>query len=695
MTDRRSPPEPPSPADTRARTFLFALGGAIAMAHAALYAFLTDDAFISFRYARNLAHGAGLVFNAGGERVEGYTNFLWVLVLALLDRVGVRPDLAAPALSLLCTLALLAVVGRFSMRWFPPGSPWAAVPVLLLAITRSFAVWSTSGLETRAFELFVVAGLFQTWEEIEGQRLGRAAPRLPSGVLFGLAALTRPDGVLFAAIAWAVGAVALAGRFERLRSWALRAWTPCVLLVGLHLAFRWLYYGDLLPNTWYAKAAGQWMRGWGLQYLAAWVLEYSLYLWLPVLAAAFAVRSRTTPRAVFFALMLAPIAAHSAYVVSVGGDHFEFRPLDLYFVPIFVLGTIGLHVLWGRFRWVAAALAGLLAYATIALPLATHLQFPNAYLAGFPGNAPPAERDEYLHRGLLGWPPPPLLALYRDLLGELTHHFVGIRQEEHERFLGLAREEGLRLRSWVERGVLPADLHVAVDCVGAIPYYSGFRTLDRLGLTDATVARAAVVDSSALAHGKRATFEYARRQGVDLWARDAVRLSWRYGDAYPVDRMLAKERIHLIAMDPEWVLAVFLPQGEEAIRLRLPGVEILNTDRLEDARRLMNAGIAALGARCSTGCSPEERVRLGYWLLADHRTGEAIANLERARDADPGGAEVWRLLAHAYFAAGRPEARDAAIRALEITRASGDPNREARLGYELGGILTGLAPPEK
>ena len=46
------------------------------------YWFICDDAFISFRYARNLATGHGLVFNPGFERVEGYTNFLWVLMLA-------------------------------------------------------------------------------------------------------------------------------------------------------------------------------------------------------------------------------------------------------------------------------------------------------------------------------------------------------------------------------------------------------------------------------------------------------------------------------------------------------------------------------------------------------------------------------------------------------------------------------------
>ena len=65
--------------------------------------FLTDDAFISFRYARNLLEGHGLVFNPG-ERVEGYSNFLWVLELAAVWRaLGVPPEDAAPWLSVAFT----------------------------------------------------------------------------------------------------------------------------------------------------------------------------------------------------------------------------------------------------------------------------------------------------------------------------------------------------------------------------------------------------------------------------------------------------------------------------------------------------------------------------------------------------------------------------------------------------------------
>src|SRR5947208_12083 len=71
------------------------------------YDFLCDDAFISFRYARNFARGHGLVFNAGFERIEGYSNFLWVLILAAFQFLGVPPEYAANPLLILFGFALV------------------------------------------------------------------------------------------------------------------------------------------------------------------------------------------------------------------------------------------------------------------------------------------------------------------------------------------------------------------------------------------------------------------------------------------------------------------------------------------------------------------------------------------------------------------------------------------------------------
>src|SRR6185503_3325889 len=94
---------------------------ALAIAHIVRLAFVCDDAFISFRYAGHFASGHGIVFNLG-ERVEGYTNFLWVVVCAALYRIGVAPEHGAWWVSGACAIATL-LAGMFALRR-RGGSAW-------------------------------------------------------------------------------------------------------------------------------------------------------------------------------------------------------------------------------------------------------------------------------------------------------------------------------------------------------------------------------------------------------------------------------------------------------------------------------------------------------------------------------------------------------------------------------------------
>jgi hypothetical protein len=156
--------------------------------------FLCDDAFISFRYALNLVEGNGLVFNVG-ERVEGYTNFLWVLELAAIWKVfGLRPENVAPWLSVACTIGTLAAVVWWAARL--PGLrrrglvTWMALG--LLCASATFAVWtSAGGLETRQFTLFVVVAVVCLTVHADSRR-----GLLCASLSLAAAAYTRPEGLL-------------------------------------------------------------------------------------------------------------------------------------------------------------------------------------------------------------------------------------------------------------------------------------------------------------------------------------------------------------------------------------------------------------------------------------------------------------------------------------------------------------------
>src|SRR5438552_601254 len=136
---------PAGPPHSRSRGgasgFVAVLLLALALAHIRYLWFVCDDAYITYRYASNLAHGLGPVWNAG-ERVEGYTNFLWMLVAAVVARSGGRPEAMMPVLSAACALGTIAAIALGLRRRGSAGSYAAA----LLATSSGFAAWATGGL---------------------------------------------------------------------------------------------------------------------------------------------------------------------------------------------------------------------------------------------------------------------------------------------------------------------------------------------------------------------------------------------------------------------------------------------------------------------------------------------------------------------------------------------------------------------
>ncbi len=557
--------------------------------HVRTYFHLNDDAFISFRYARNFAEGHGLVFNPGYEWVEGYTNFLWVLVLAALHFVSVPLQVGAPALSIAATVALWALVVRHAWSHSRPrGLAWLALmPPLWLATNRSFAVWATSGLETRLFELLVVAAVLRLVTEVRAA-LGESRTARPlAGILFGAAALTRPDGMLMGAGALGVAALFLArrGKLQAAAFWSGAG--SFAVIVAAHFFYRRVYYGAWLPNTYYAKVgASRWDLG--LAYHAAFLLEYAAWLWIPGIVAA--VRWHWRRGSAYFpAIVAAVLIPHALYVAKIGGDHFEYRPQDLAFPFAFLLlgqGTAELFRSRGRSMGAGLYAAAILAAGWF-LPWQSHQQAPDRYLNGFPGrSASAAEAVGFLapDRSWLTRLPGlrEVAEAHRALVFETTAHLVGVRQEEHRQFLEKVLPEARRLAGLVADGTLPRDTHLATSCIGAIGWYSDLRIFDRHGLTDAGVARSERTDPRGLiAHEKRATIQDGRERGIDFWAFDPVHSLWKRDDpAFQTLVRIANDRgIPAYAADvgDGWSLLGILPFGPERAAARFPRLEFRPT----------------------------------------------------------------------------------------------------------------------
>ena len=429
--------------------------------------FIGDDAFISFRYARHLSEGLGLVWNPG-ERVEGYTNFAWVMAMAAAIRAGLDPVRVSNLLGVASGVGVLASLAVFSARQSSWRNPYLWVAPLALAASGSFAAWSTGGLETMPFTLLVFSAFAAFLRERER---GGALP-LGSALLFALASLTRPEGVLFGCIAGACFAVEVVSGRRPLR--ALLAWAlPCIVIVGAHLLWRHDYYGYWLPNTFYAKVPGVWWDQ-GIRYLSLFAADYRVLWFTPLIAASIALRRDFT--ALLFVVVT---AVYLVYVAGIGGDRFGFRFLVVILPFLYWLIGDGLAQLAQRLarlgpsRGAAHALAGAFALALLA-----------ATLLG--AQRPEAQK---LRAGV-------------NPTWAIGHYARG------------RAFQGQQLRRWSERGLLPADLVLCVGGAGALPYYTDWITIDRLGLSDVEIAHAPLAQRGVVAHEREPTFEYLRRRGV-------------------------------------------------------------------------------------------------------------------------------------------------------------------------------------
>ena len=283
-----------------------------------------DDAYISYRYAFNLVTGHGLVFNVG-ERVEGFTNLLWTLLVA----AGMETGVSAPAmghwLSEAFGAASLILTYKLARALLPDRLAWRAVlaPLVLYA-SNAFASWMTSGLET---PLVVALAVAVAWLSVQRAEWWVA-------VLCSLAMLTRPDGVLLAAVFVSLGAWRRWSASGRLPADAPMAAAPAMLFAAslvLVEAWRWSYYGDLLPNTFYAKVGGiPGVQGWAYLYT---FLRDGPFLLLPGIAVAIWRLPAFRPLA-GFALLTA------AYVVAIGGDAFAFWRFLLPVLPLMIAGAV-------------------------------------------------------------------------------------------------------------------------------------------------------------------------------------------------------------------------------------------------------------------------------------------------------------------------------------------------------------------
>jgi hypothetical protein len=276
-----------------------------------------DDANIFFVYARNVSAGDGFVFNPGGERVEGFTSLLWVLIAALATSAVDNPEAALLALNVLLAAATAIMCVR------PLSAGWAAAFLVLLLSNLSYVVWHTAALMETALWSFLLTGATLI--------AGRSRPAPNDSALLAvvtvLLVLTRPEALVWVPVLLGLFYFNRAGVIApaHARRLAAPAAIVFVLTAGLLTLFRLAYFGYPFPNTFYAKVSPSlvYRLTEGSRYLTSYVTSSAIVsaCCLGMLASAVHLVKVRFADARTFALTAAAATGLLVPVLS-GGDHF-------------------------------------------------------------------------------------------------------------------------------------------------------------------------------------------------------------------------------------------------------------------------------------------------------------------------------------------------------------------------------------
>jgi len=429
--------------------------------------FTWDDPFITWRYAENLANGDGLVFNIG-ERVEGYSNLLYVLIFALFYKVHIywgelRLLYPAKILGCITSLALIWLTIRYAAKldsFRRLNFPKAAVIIGFIAVSNVFLhIWAMCGMETILFPFLVILANLVLLNAIESSGSRRRRLFITSGLLFFLVSITRADGFVMVAASLLFIMLTIRGKKMTLREgmFVFLAWVIPSLIV---LAWRYSYYGDIFPMSYYSKATGGWdkIRAGGYQWwfgagqVVGHIVVYAV-IYLPVF-----LRKGKVGTAYFLLFIQAII--YQLYIIYSGFDFLWANRFFTHMLPVLELmlfaGICELMLLDRSFRcdtpnWLSyessrrnavillIAILGVFGVTgNIGMYTLQHWLFPSGYLTG---THPDWMLKNYYNAGM-----------------------------------------------WMKENLEPAD-RVAIGDIGAIPYISGVQVLDTFGLVDEYIAK--------------------------------------------------------------------------------------------------------------------------------------------------------------------------------------------------------------
>lgn len=436
--------------------------------------FMQDDAFITFRYSENWYNGLGPVFNQG-EKVEGYTNFLWMFIIAIFLNFINDPIILSHFLGILFFLITLISYYKISLS-FLSNTYLSLLFVFLLGTNYSLSSYATGGLETSLASALLALTLF-LFNKIELYKIHNIYLFLIS-IILSLLILTRLDFglvvvITYVYISYRIFFIEMKDRY--LRFFILS--TPLTIIVCLYLFWKYFYYGNILPNTFNAKLNGgsEYNILSGIDFLLTFISTYWLGfpLLLILIMALFKKVVLNTQLEKIMAILLLLV---TFYVVSIGGDFMEFR----FFVPYIPI----LFLILIKNIYVSIGFLGIFSLGFSLFFSSIDYRFKD-------------KKKLILNLSFSGI----------ESISNLQKHLT----DPLENWILIGKEFGKAFKG--------TKIKISVGPAGAIPYYSKLYSLDMLGLNDENVSDPKHFDTFPAfksGHKKSSKLSYLQKKNIQI-----------------------------------------------------------------------------------------------------------------------------------------------------------------------------------
>ncbi len=280
-----------------------------------------EDAYINFRYAQHLAEGHGPVWNTSGNPVEGYTSFLWIVLLAPAWFFNFEFAIWVQMLSFIF-LAGTLFISALSLHIHLKNSLATLLGSLLIGSHFSLLFFSFSGMETALFSFLLTLLFYLSF-------ISKKKNFFLLGLTSALLIMTRPEGLIFSFLFLAFTLFESKKlNFPGLRNFLISLFIP----ISIWLIWKIRFYGDILPNTFYVKTAHSSILN-GAFYIYLYFKEY--FIVGPFIGTFFLIKKKEWPAKIILALG-SMIVFWLLYMIAIGGDYMEFRMMAPLF-PIIVL----------------------------------------------------------------------------------------------------------------------------------------------------------------------------------------------------------------------------------------------------------------------------------------------------------------------------------------------------------------------